>query len=93
MKNTKKSYIRVKLASVFTISSLIGLAWAISDVGAPVQQVFFVSVLLLGLFTWTIKCENCGTMAFQMHGKERNGFSLKFFGHAQKCPICGIDRY
>lgn len=93
MKDVKKSYIRVKLAGVFSASLLIGLAWIILDVSALVQQVFFVSILVLGLYTWTIKCENCGTMAFQMHNKERNGFRLKYFGHAPKCPICGIDRY
>jgi len=93
MEDKRKSYLRLKLGIVFCASLLIGLAWFMLDVSVLVQQIFFGSVMALGLYTWTIKCENCGTMAFQMNNKERRGFRLKYFGHAPKCPICGIDRF
>lgn len=87
-----KSYLRVKLIGVYLTAALIGLAWAFTDVSDTLKQVFFFFILGLGLYAWTIKCEKCGTMAFQMHTKDRTGVRLTFFNHPPECPICGIER-
>ena len=92
MSSNARSYLRVKLVGVFLVSSLIGLAWIFLDISDNVANIFFITILLLGLYVWTIRCENCNTLSFQMHKKDGTGVRFSYFNHPDKCPVCGIER-
>ncbi len=86
-----KSYLRVKLyiALVVAFSAWFTLVLAPSGwLGYSAFATFFVCSLLFV----SIRCENCGCLAYRVDKTEHGLPSLFFFNQPPKCPICGVER-
>ena len=93
MMKKSRSLLRVKLVVVFFLSAAIGLFWMLADIDVETSWVIFIAVCVLGIYTLTIRCENCGNLAYMLDSKEHGWRSkLTYLGQPKNCPICGIDR-
>lgn len=87
----RKSLVRLKVTLGLFVGFLAAFGMSLS-VNGVVDLILMLIFVVCSVYLMTIRCENCGTLAYRVKSKDHGFPNPLFFFPAMRCPVCGLER-